>query len=77
MGADKNRLNEAVLLSTFTFFFCTHLSIYLSIHFVHIHVFIYIFLFMCELFTFCNVEMVAIYAVLAVDDVTSFDITPT
>ena len=76
MGAEENHLNEAVLLNALTFFFCTHLSIYLSIYFftfshscIHSH-----FLFMCELFIFCNVEMVAIYAVLTGDDVTSFGV---
>ena len=60
MGAEENSLNEAVLMCTLAFFFCTHLSTYLSIYlFTFMYLFTF-FLFMYELSIFCNVEMVAI-----------------
>ena len=71
MGTEKNRLNETVLLSTP--FFLTNI--------IFNYLFINIFFYSCASCSyaikfFCNVELMALYAILAGNDVTPFNVTP-
>ena len=69
MGTEKNRLNETVLLSTL--FFLTNV----------IFNYLLIFFYSCASCSyaikyFCNVELMALYVILAGNDVSSFNFTP-